>query len=332
MRLIALLMLVCGALAAVAEEGSNPTAFLRTPEWLGPVWVEGSEWANLEEMVESLAVTQSRADDGQYQLYKVTNSVDAYFLRQGEDRDELILTRLADYKKQYPNSAFAAILPAMQLHAAAWRARGHGFASTITPEGDALWHERNKNAWKVIQASKKRGDRLPVWYEQAISIGLDSGASADDLATIFSEGIQRFPGYDPIYYAFIRQFAPRWGGSYEEADAFITSQVAAKTNVQGEELYTRLYWLIDDYEAGNPDFFETSLVDWSRMKAGFEQLIKEFPKSEVYPAAFAAYACRAGDTGAYFRLRKTVSRPAFADLAPQGISLDVCDARFIKKT
>ena len=104
--------------------------------------------------------------------------------------------------------------------------------------------------------------------------------------------MQRFGDYDPIYYSFIRQFAPRWGGSYEEE----------------------------------------SLVDWSRMKKGFEMLVKEFPKSTVYPAAFAAYACRAGDAVTYFKVRQTVSPQAFVDEAPQGISLDVCDARFTEKT
>jgi hypothetical protein len=332
--LITLLMaLVWAVMPAMADEPGNPTlTYLKSPEWLGPVWVEASEWANLEEMVESLASSRSRAEDGQYQLYKLTNSLHAYFTRQGEDRDELLRTRLADYRAQYPKSAFAVILPAMQLHAAAWRARGRGFASTITPEGEELWRERNKEAWKVIRASKMRGDRLPAWYEQAISIGLDARAPFDDLTALFNEGIERFPGYDPIYFAFTRQFAPRWGGSYEEADAFITAQVAAKTNVEGEELYTRLYWLIDDYEAGSPGFFAESFVDWSRMKAGFEQMLKEFPNSKVYPAAFASYACRAADVATYMKLRATVSPQAFADRAPEGISLEVCDARFIKKT
>ena len=330
---LALVAVASGVRPVTAEQAApDATSFLTAPAWRGPLWVEASEWASLEQMVESLAASRERADDGQLQLYKLTNSIHSYFLGKPETRDPLYRTRLADYQQQYPKSAFAPVVSAMQLHAAAWRARGHGFSSTVTSEGASLFRERNKDAWKIIRAAKTKSDRLPVWYEQALSIGLDADAPPEELAAIFKEGVQRFGDYDPIYYSFIRQFAPRWGGSYEEADAFISAQVAAKTNPKGEELYTRLYWLIDDYEAGSPEFFEESLVDWSRMKKGFEMLVKEFPKSTVYPAAFAAYACRAGDAVTYFKVRQTVSPQAFVDEAPQGISLDVCDARFTEKT
>jgi len=39
-------------------------------------------------------------------------------------------------------------------------------------------------------------------------------------------------------------------------------------------------------------------------------------------------ACRAGDAATYFKWRQTVDRNEFHNAAPQGISLEVCDARF----
>ena len=139
-----------------------------------------------------------------------------------------------------------------------------------------------------------------------------------------------FPGYHSIYFSYARQFAPRWGGDYDTADAFITSQVGAKSNTEGEILYTRLYWLIDQY-AADPDFFAASRVSWPRMRTGFELLMQGFPNSQRNQASFVAYACRARDAATYAKWRTTVHPGFFQQVTPDGISLDVCDARFMKK-
>ena len=96
-------------------------------------------------------------------------------------------------------------------------------------------------------------------------------------------------------------------------------------------LYTRLYWVIDQYAAADPDFFEASRVSWPRMRTGFELLMKEFPNSQRNQASFLAYACRARDAVTYAKWRTTVHPGFFQQVAPDGISLDVCDARFMKK-
>ena len=179
--------------------------------------------------------------------------------------------------------------------------------------------------------SRPRSNSLPTWYEQAIKIGLDAGIERDQLNELFEEGIGRFPGYHAIYAAFVRQFVPRWGGNYADADAFVRAQVAAASNTEGEALYTHLYWEIDARGGYELRFFEDSLVDWSRMRAGFEALLKKYPE-KLNRASFASYACRAGDGSAYLKLRKDISKSDFFEVAPPGVSLEVCDARFITST
>lgn len=152
-----------------------------------------------------------------------------------------------------------------------------------------------------------------------------------ELAALFEEGIKRFPGYHPLYFSYARQFSPRWGGEYKDADAFIKAQVAAKTNPEGEVLYARLYWLLDQLGGGDPDFFAKSLVSWPRMRAGFDLLMEQFPKSAWNQANYVAFACRAEDAGAYIKWRKTVDAGEFKRAAPPGVSIEVCDARFTRK-
>ena len=198
----------------------------------------------------------------------------------------------------------------------------------MTPEGWALFRERNARAWKLIEAAKPKSARLPAWYEEALSIGMDADISPERLTQLFNEGINRFPGYHALYFNYARQFSPRWGGTYADADVFIRTQVAAKTNTEGEVLYSRLYWLIDQFGGGDADFFTASRVSWPRMRAGFELLMKQFPKSAWNQANFVMFACRAGDAGTYAKWRQTVDRNEFYKAAPVGVSLEVCDRRF----
>jgi hypothetical protein len=325
---IAVLAIATTTPAVAADETPD---FMKTPQWLGQQYVGASDWDKLETLVESLAASGERADDGRFQLYLLTFSLRNWLELWDEDQDAGFQQKFVEYRTEKPGSAFAPILEAMQVHATAWRARGRGFSSSVTPEGWALFRERNKAAWKMIRAAKASSSRLPTWYEQAIAIGMDAGAADEQVAALFMEGIERFPGYHPLYFSYARQFSPRWGGNYADADAFIRSQVAAKTNPEGEVLYARLYWLLDQNGGGDPDFFEDSLVSWPRMRAGFELLMQRFPKGARNQASLASFACRAGDSVTYTKWRATLDLGEFKDVAPEGVVLEVCDARFFKK-
>jgi hypothetical protein len=331
-RWLALALGMSVSLAAAAAPVNPADPFYTSPAGLGQRYLQDDEWAALDALVDKLAASGERAEDGRFWLYKVSLAASDWFEALTDDYDDLLQKKFVAWQKERPDSAYAPVLAAMQLHSAAWRARGRGFSSSVTPEGWALFHERNAKAWKIIQASKPKSARLPAWYEQALAIGMDANVPPAQITALFNEGINRFPGYHSLYFNYARRFSPRWGGNYTDADAFINSQVAAKTNPEGEVLYARLYWLIDQYGGGDPDFFTESRVDWRRMRAGFELLMRQFPKSAWNQANFAVFACRANDAGTYLKWRQKVDRNEFYKAAPAGISLEVCDARFTIKT
>jgi hypothetical protein len=328
MRWILLLALL--AMAPVAQ-AQAPFPFMNKPDWLGPKYLESESWPELDALVDKLATSRERNEEGRFELQVMTDAISDWMEGRDEEHDQVTRRKLEHYVEQFPKSAFAPIAQAMQMHLAAWRARGYGFASTVTPEGWQLFREHNQQAWRVIEAAKSTSDRLPVWYLEAISIATDIGLPSDEILALLHEGARRYPGYYPLYIPFMRQYAPRWGGDYRTADAFVRKEVAAKSNPDGEILYTQLYWLIDQYEHGDPGFFEESQIDWSRMRTGFELLMKQFPNGKEIQANFVAFACRAGDGATYYKWRRTVDAGKFMTVAPNGISLEVCDARFTKK-
>jgi hypothetical protein len=316
---------------ADTSESAN-AAFFKSPGWLGQKYFGREEYANLDAQVAEYIQSKTRTDDGRYALYMLTSELEHWFGNWGEDQDASMARKLADWHEQFPSSALQPIVAAMQMNSLAWRARGGGYSSTVTQEGWRLFSERNQRAWQILIENKKESSVIPTWYELAIQIGGEIDVPDEDLRQLFDEGIRRHPGYHPIYFTFIRQFTPRWGGNYADADEFILKQTKAKTNPEGEILYTRLYWLMDQYEDGSPSFFQDSKVNWTRMRTGFELMMRVYPASTWNQANFAMFACRAHDATAYALLRPKVDAVQFRAAAPEGISLEVCDARFMKQT
>ena len=339
MKSLAIGLLLASSLA-IGQVGAPPANTAQaipappdeSPEFLGPELLSTTEFKRLQSIVDGYVKSDSRGDDGRHSLFLMTSSMSHWFESLDEEWDSHMSGRWTDWEKYSPGSTLQPLCAAMHLQAAAWRARGRGFSSSVTAEGRQLFAERSQQAWKLLMANKDRSSSLPTWYELAINVGDDAGIPAETLEGLFNEGIRRHPGYHPIYFRYVRQFSPRWGGDWKTADAFIVDQSKAKTNKEGDVLYTRLYWLVDQYSGQTQEFFGESLVNWPRMRRGFEQLMAAYPRGARNHASFAAFACRAGDATTYAKLRQKLDAGQFREVAPHNVTIEVCDARFTRET
>jgi hypothetical protein len=286
----------------------------------------------IDTQVDKYVAAKARDVDGRPKLFLLELDFEEHLELPGTGTDGGTRRKLEAWRKEFPASAYRPIVEAMIASASAWRARGRGYTSTVTPEGRKLFIERTHDAWRILMDNRQTSSRIPSWYARAITIGLEAGVPTAELRELFDEGIARHPGYLPIYFSYLPSFSPRWGGSFREADKFILEQVSAPTNVDGEALYARLYWLLDQVQGQDSSLFEESSLSWPRMRKGFEELMKAYPESEWNRANFASFACRAHDATAYGLLRAKVQETQFWNAAPEGISLDVCDARFLTPT
>jgi len=315
-----------------ANSNTESASFSQGPRWLGQRYLSGGDYRELDDLVADLVKKKARNDDGRFELSMMEEGIEEFIDLFRSSGDAFMTSRLESWQSDFPDSAYRPIVAAINLNSAALHARGHGFSSTVTDEGWKLFHERSRRAWIILMDSKKASSSIPSWYSNAISIGFSAEVSGAELRELFDEGITRHPGYSPIYFAYLQEFAPRWGGTFAAADKFIREQVAAKTNTDGEVLYARLYWSLDQYGGQQPDLFTDSMVSWPRMRKAFEQMMREYPHSDWNLANFASFACRARDATSYGKLRAKVNPLRFEEASPEGISLDVCDTRFMKST
>ena len=120
------------------------------------------------------------------------------------------------------------------------------------------------------------------------------------------------------------------GWHNQALDSFVLASV--KKHPEGDQLYARLYAYFDFQNGMNPDIFTESSVSWHRMRSGLELMMSTYPAGKHNQATLLAEACRAGYGAAYFKWRESVDVAEFWAVTPNGISLEICDARFRRST
>jgi len=238
-----------------------------------------------------------------------------------------LLGRTADWRREMPGSVNPVLTESMIFDAGAWAVRGHGGASSVSPQAWKIFAYRVEMAAASLEEIADRALANPLWYSLSLSVGLDQSKTAGELREIFDRGIATAPTYRPLYARMLRILMPRWGGSSADVGRFIDFQ----TDRPGEPdfmLYARLYWSYSSLERDEVELFRQPLAHWAIMETGFDRLIARYPKSDFILNAYAKFACMARDAGKYRelrpRLQDRVSTVAWSDK----VSLGACDARF----
>lgn len=199
--------------------------------------------------------------------------------------------RATAWLKQNPQSTLAAITLASAYSQQAWEYRGGGVASTVRDEDMKQFQELNHQALRALLASAEYGRKDPNWWAELLAYALYGQASREDYAKLAQEAITAFPKNHDIYFTISHSMLPQWGGSYKAIADLATQAVANTKAEEGQTFYARIYWNIYDSLAhqGAAVFIRPD-VDWTSIRAGFEDLVKRYPDS-YNMNSFARLAC-----------------------------------------
>jgi hypothetical protein len=193
---------------------------------------------------------------------------------------------LKDWLAKNPKSKTARIALGVNYAAWAWRARGSGYADTVSENGWKLFGERLEEAKKVLAAVDDRPGEF-YWVWQRVAMGLD----LDDTETV-AEGLKKYPAYTKIVSAKFYRLQPRWGGEDGADMRFLNEQVAANPGDAGDMLYERVAlnsaWLFTN-------LFGDGHFDKERVMRGAAAIRKAMPESQVARAVSIYMAMEAND-------------------------------------
>ena len=154
------------------------------------------------------------------------------------------IAQLTDWTKVRPQSVTAKVALATAWQDYAWKARGNGFASSVTNDGWETFNERQRIAANILAEASSLNERCPHWYVTALWIGTAQGWDRDAFEKVFQAGITLEPTYYYIYTAKAAYLMPRWHGEEGEWERFAE---ASALGPEGEVTYFAIYSLMLEF-------------------------------------------------------------------------------------
>lgn len=203
-------------------------------------------------------------------FYTEINSLE----RAQSDEDWLAhIGMLKEWATKNPESVSAKIALIHVLRSYAWKARGGGWANSVSEDGWKLMGERMSEAEAVLDSIETK---TPDWYSAAQTVALGQSWSKEKYNRMIQECQLKYPDYDTVILTKSYWLQPRWNGEDGDAEKYVEAEAAKRGTEDGDILYARsTLWL--DRQIG--DVFGETGMQWDRTKKGLIALRKKFPKS-----------------------------------------------------
>lgn len=285
------------------------------------------DYASLNVLMRRSAQHEADLADGSSSYSALTSGLDHLFSYGKLDVTEA-LGRTSDWRRTVHEPLEPDIVEAMLFSDWAWGVRGGGYANSVSQQAFALFAHRTEMAAAALRDTAAVANSSPLWHQLSLAVGLDQSLGAETLRDIFNRGFVDFPMHLPLHRQMLRSLMPRWGGSYEAVDKFITDVHNHTVRRLGFEMYARLYWIYASLEGDDVDIFSDAKADWPIMRSGFDDMVRHYPHSDYVLNVYANFACRAGDKDKYHALRSVIATRESAAAWSDKFSLQSCDKRF----
>ncbi|RYG63893.1 DUF4034 domain-containing protein [bacterium] len=188
-----------------------------------------------------------------------------------------------------PNSDLAELALAASWIRGAYIARGEGYASTVTEEGDALKFERLKNAKVLLSQQMASGGKTPLFIWVFHNFSQLSGIKGAPYDAIVDREIAAFPTFSQAVFCKAIHLLPRWYGERDDWEFYAGQAADNVGGVAGDILYARTFWRMHRRYRLD-DVWEGRKTDWPRAKRGFEAILKRYPNSLTAANTYFVFA------------------------------------------
>jgi hypothetical protein len=179
------------------------------------------------------------------------------------------LDRLELWSRSQPFSMTAPVVHAGAWAKYAWKARGNGYANTVTQRGFNLFEERLAKARLILNEAIQGGrPRCPSWYARMQTVALGQGWDRAEYDHLFDAAVAQEPLYRAFYTSKAYFLMPKWHGEEGDWEAFAKEACDKLGAEDGDEMYYYItYQQGESYDA--KPFLARPGFSWERMKRGF---------------------------------------------------------------
>jgi hypothetical protein len=233
------------------------------------------DFTKIEDLVNKYRTSKECYPNGTWKLSSVYSGI-----LPGDDKSDdewqTNLTILRDWVQVRPDSVTARVALANALLSYGWKARGTGYAGSVTETGWKLFHERLIEAVQVLKQNEALSEKCPYSWTVLLTAAMGLGVEKSVYDSIFQKAIASEPDCSGYYSQMAYYLLPRWHGQPGDTAAFLKKAADQAGGDKGDLLYARVSWFIEGIES---NVFEEDSFSWERADRGFQLLEKQFPDS-----------------------------------------------------
>jgi len=253
------------------------------------------DFAGLDKRARELREEKRIYPDGSSALRSFYTGIETIPKNAPDSQWTALFATLSAWAKTAPDSITPRVALAETLVSYAWKARGSGWADTVTAEGGKLMEQRLAAAHKILSDARSLHEKCPRWWPVAQNVALGEGWDAGAYNAMCDEGLALYPDNQTIYLYKCYELQPRWYGKPGEWEQFAAASADKLGGDQGAMLYARIIWYLNEKNLFHNIFADDSAVKWDRVRRSFEVLQKNYPDSLPVMSEFVSLACNAGD-------------------------------------
>jgi hypothetical protein len=193
-----------------------------------------------------------------------------------------------------PDSITARVNLADVLVNFAWKARGGGWANSVSGEGWRLFGDRLHQAMAALNAAENLKAQCPYYWTVKMRAALGLQMARGQFNEIFQQATNYESDYEPSYLQRAVYLMPRWDGGEGELEADLEKSADRMGSDDGDMLYAQVVWGLHA-RASSPNVLEENHFSWPRVDRGFAVIEERFPYSLAAKSERAYLAYYAGD-------------------------------------
>jgi hypothetical protein len=188
-----------------------------------------------------------------------------------------IETATEAYLREHPDSPSAIVAHARMLVSHAWTYRGTDWGRNLSESQRNGFNTFLERAREVLDQHREVGSRDPEWYSLRIQVmnGLNTDKAA--ILALAREALDHESTYQPLAYVAADAFLPKWGGSMEELQQFVTLAVGKSSAVEGSQAYARIMFNIARADPKPLAALTQVGVQWPVLKTSLQEISVAYP-------------------------------------------------------
>jgi hypothetical protein len=250
----------------------NPSAAHGNPGWnsygiraTAADLLKKDDYAGLEKLAVEI---KKRGCDIRQTYPELCAFYEAFEIKATEDERHWLdqQTKLHGWLRACPDSLTAKIAMANWYIGYAWKARGSGWAYTVSREGWGLMHEFLVKAAEILNSVPASQVDDPEFYHASMIVAVDADSPREAGDRAFKKGVKLAREYYPLYGLRAYYLMPRWYGKIGDWESFAQDAFDSFPDDKREIFFALL--VHNQATVCWDDFFNKSFVDYNCVKRG----------------------------------------------------------------